>query len=1111
MAATLDDVVKGLNKLNGSIESLLDEQRSSLRNSSGNNNYVSRRRYFGDNDFEKTKQLRSEIATLEEVSKRSGKLTLLLGDLKENSNNLKNQEQRLRQSIEEYKKTQEQLKRDLNKKGLSDAEALKEVEDKIDEINKKAKNLKEAFDGVFDPLVEGLDGEKVEEILDTLKAKYQSVFDEKTGADKVEKLKELAEELNKIGGFDKFNIDNVKTLAANLRDSVKEEENLEKYSSKVNKVYEKRIEQLNEQVRLNELSVRTTKEGFREIGQGYRKLKDLANDLTSGWRKVDQASANFAKNIGVGSRGLVALRKNTINMVKNGIGANYGIGMEELVELQQNYGQATGRNIGLTANDVETGAAMSRLMGGKGGEFAAALENFGLSYSEAGNRVGKMFKTASKYGLSFEKYSQNFLTNIKLAQNYTFRDGLRGLERMAQKSTAIKLDMQQIASFADKVSTLQGAVESSAALQVLGGPFAQFSDPLGMLNEGLTNMEGLFDRFQNMTQNLGKFNAETGQVDVSAFNRQRVKAAAQAMGMDYNQVMESIQAQGRRKFIEDNIKGNFSDEEKEFLMNTATIQSGTPQMTYINSEGQRVTKDVNSMNSEDIKQARAQSQSDSDNIKDIAKDTRSFNEKVEGVEKTIEAIKAGWVEGSMNWISNKLNDITKYLGLIEVAVGAIAIGKGISSLWSFGKGGHYLGIGGKFLRKANKLGNLSGGNVLTGLDKLIAGGSLGTPGVAAGGTLAAGVAAIAVTLAGIAKGVSDIKNAKKIEQKRDQDVATGKIRKGSKEDNELTLQKAKERGKGIGTIAGVTGGVVGGALAGAAIGSAVPILGTAIGGLIGAGIGWAAGHFSGKWIGGEFGKKEIEKRKKESIVEDRYRRSIRNNNGFNLGGGYTEEEYRKIISAINNGGDNTITKAEFEDLPEALRKKMQESGDVSLFGELKEFAIDEANMEVQTVNLNAKDIKVNKDGTVTTKANGGLLNGPSHANGGMHIVGSNIEVEGGEFVVNKHATKRNLGLLTSINQMSDGGVIAPREDNSIKPIKVIPVSDSVINSVSRTNNEPINVNISGTIKLDGGNGKEIDMNALLKDPTFIRSITNLIEQQMIYNTKGTRYTDKLVK
>ena len=117
--------------------------------------------------------------------------------------------------------------------------------------------------------------------------------------------------------------------------------------------------------------------------------------------------------------------------------------------------------------------------------------------------------------------------------------------------------MQQIASFADKVNTLEGAVQVGASLQVLGGPFAQFGDALGMLNEGLNDVEGLMNRFQRMFQNFGKFNKETGQVDITAFNRQRIRAAAEAMGMDYNQVMESVQAQGRRKYIDEAITQNF--------------------------------------------------------------------------------------------------------------------------------------------------------------------------------------------------------------------------------------------------------------------------------------------------------------------------------------------------------------------------------------------------------------------------------------------------------------------------------------------------------------------------------------------------------------------------
>jgi hypothetical protein len=46
---------------------------------------------------------------------------------------------------------------------------------------------------------------------------------------------------------------------------------------------------------------------------------------------------------------------------------------------------------------------------------------------------------------------------------------------------------------------------------------------------------------------------------------------------------------------------------------------------------------------------------------------------------------------------------------------------------------------------------------------------------------------------------------------------------------------------------------------------------------------------------------------------------------------------------------------------------------------------------------------------------GGLLNGKQHAQGGMRIEGSNIEVEGGEYVVNRVSTDKNIDLIRYIN------------------------------------------------------------------------------------------------
>lgn len=52
---------------------------------------------------------------------------------------------------------------------------------------------------------------------------------------------------------------------------------------------------------------------------------------------------------------------------------------------------------------------------------------------------------------------------------------------------------------------------------------------------------------------------------------------------------------------------------------------------------------------------------------------------------------------------------------------------------------------------------------------------------------------------------------------------------------------------------------------------------------------------------------------------------------------------------------------------------------------------------------------------ISKLADGGLLKGKSHAQGGMRIQGTNIEVEGGEMVINKRATAQFLPLLEAIN------------------------------------------------------------------------------------------------
>lgn len=56
---------------------------------------------------------------------------------------------------------------------------------------------------------------------------------------------------------------------------------------------------------------------------------------------------------------------------------------------------------------------------------------------------------------------------------------------------------------------------------------------------------------------------------------------------------------------------------------------------------------------------------------------------------------------------------------------------------------------------------------------------------------------------------------------------------------------------------------------------------------------------------------------------------------------------------------------------------------------------------------------------------GGYIDGPRHSQGGIRIPGTNTEIEGGEFVVNRRASARYRGLLEELNRYGNTGIRRP--------------------------------------------------------------------------------------
>lgn len=431
--------------------------------------------------------------------------------------------------------------------------------------------------------------------------------------------------------------------------------------------------------------------GINNVINGLKTIYNEAKKLAEPWAKIDQAAADYGRTLGMTGKAYQKFRDDTIkNVTDNKVAAATGLKQEELVAAQMKFASQTGRNISVDNEAQLNVGLIQKISGDKGLEFAAQLDKFGIGLTDAAEITADMYNDAVKSGLSFEEISSNVSKNLNVAQNYTFKNGLKGLESMAKKAAAIKLDIQQVANLAEKVSSVEGAVQTSAKLQVLGGPFAQMADPMGMLNEGLNDIEGLYDRVSKMIGGLGGFNNETGEVEVSSFNKRRIRAAAEAMGMDYSSLMESVNTQARRNEVSKQIASNsalsgLDKETQELLVNQASFKDGKAGVS-INGE----FKDLESLAGSDAAELKemlkAQAATEGEDLKSIVANTRGAKEQTEAMNAQMEAT---WAEET-GWLGKLLKRFEGWLAvlpLIHTVVLLIQGAQGIMNIADAFRGG----------------------------------------------------------------------------------------------------------------------------------------------------------------------------------------------------------------------------------------------------------------------------------------------------------------------------------------------------------------------------------------------------------------------------------------
>ncbi len=419
-----------------------------------------------------------------------------------------------------------------------------------------------------------------------------------------------------------------------------------------------------------------------------------------------------------------------------------------------------------------------------------------------------------------QKYARkNISQNIKLLNKYNFKGGAKGLASMAESATKLGVDMNMVAPMADKLFDIEGAVDMSAQLQVMGGEWSKLADPFKLMNMARNDMDGLFKSVVNATKGAAQFNKETKEFDISALEMSRLRKVAEATGLDYTALAQAAKQAAKFTKIKGQVKINVDKDTEEFLANTSTFNDKGEAQIMIGTS----PKLLKNLSSADRDLLKAQIQ-ETASLKDRAKDSQNFDD---ALKNTLNLFKS-----SMLPIVDAINKtlvpmITNLFGDKEFKNKLVGLGKEIGVFI-----GGLLKFGTKIFDTLGPTGTLA---AILGVKGIMSTVQWVTNGLA----LAQGFNAGAIE-GGFIKQLTGALGGSVGKFAKTGGLALGGVAVGMLSD--YLGKQAKESGhdtlsKGIG-IAGAAGE---GALYGAALGSVIPGVGTAIG----AGVGAVAGGLKG--------------------------------------------------------------------------------------------------------------------------------------------------------------------------------------------------------------------------------------------------------------------------
>jgi hypothetical protein len=279
---------------------------------------------------------------------------------------------------------------------------------------------------------------------------------------------------------------------------------------------------------------------------------DVVNNIKKGLENLDVAGKNLLNNVGSFQDKLFATVRKDLGLMGVGVDKfdkglraatssvrDLGGNLDDVVT----YFAAINKSLGRTTFLTEQAAINFRQLALVGvtdaaiGNFNKFFDSVGLGIEDSTQKQKNLVDDARRYGLNVGEFLTNVNTKISSLTLFGFPKGVNDLSKMVAQSQTLGVELKGVEVLAESImGSPEKAFEIAANLQTLGGAFGQLGDGASLLYDAQNDLPGLQDKIVKAAAPIATFNEESGQFEISAGERLRLRGVAQELGMDVKEL-----------------------------------------------------------------------------------------------------------------------------------------------------------------------------------------------------------------------------------------------------------------------------------------------------------------------------------------------------------------------------------------------------------------------------------------------------------------------------------------------------------------------------------------------------------------------------------------------